>query len=407
MTDQSVGQILNDLQKEFKDTSDKFQQTADKALNEAEKTGKLSQETKNAVDTLASKFNALEIAKNDMESRLGDAEQKFAQLPSDSKNGKGTLSDIIIADSEALTNFAQHVQVGMRHRIGIQDALTSPDLGDAIAPHRLTETVGSDQHKLVIRDLIAPGRTTSNAIHWVQITGFTNNAAAVAENTTKPTSELEYAPKITPVATLAHVFKFAKQALDDYAQLASDFQIEMSYGLKLVEERQILFGDGTGANLHGIMPQATAFTDLLGMDDLTRIDILRLAMLQAFVARVPATGHVLHATDWAAIELEKDTTGRPIVGQPVGGAIGSLWTLPVVETTIPEFVGQFLTGSFAYGAQLFDREDANIVIASENEDDFVKNMLTGRCEERLALAVKRPQAFVKGDFATIIAASAP
>ncbi|MDI8977993.1 phage major capsid protein, partial [Salmonella enterica subsp. enterica serovar Lubbock] len=42
-------------------------------------------------------------------------------------------------------------------------------------------------------------------------------------------------------------------------------------------------------------------------------------------------------------------------------------------------------------AQIFDREDANVVISTENADDFEKNMISIRCEERLALAVKRPE----------------
>lgn len=407
MTEQSktAAQILADVKNELKEATTNFNAKAQEALNEVEKTGKLANKTKADVDELANKYNALEIAKNDLEVRLGDAEQKFAQLPSNSKNGKATLSNLIIAQSEALTKFSKDVQVGMRHRISIQDALTSPNLDGVIQPQRLTETVGLEKAKLVIRDLIAPGRTQSNAISWIQITGFTNAAKTVAENTKKPESSLQYESKITPVTTIAHTFKVSKQALDDLAQLASDFEIEMSYGLKLAEELQILFGDGTGVNLHGIMPQASAFQNLLEYENPTRIDILRLAMLQALVARVPATGHVLHCIDWAGIELEKDTTGRHIVGSPTDGSISSLWTLPVVESTLPEFEDQFLTGSFKYGAQLFDREDANIVIASENVDDFEKNMLTGRCEERLALAVKRPQAFIKGKFSEILNAS--
>lgn len=60
-------------------------------------------------------------------------------------------------------------------------------------------------------------------------------------------------------------------------------------------------------------------------------------------------------------------------------------------------VNEFLTGAFNLAAQIFDRQDVEVLLSSENEDYFVKNMLTIRVEERLALAVYRPEAFVKGD----------
>ena len=62
--------------------------------------------------------------------------------------------------------------------------------------------------------------------------------------------------------------------------------------------------------------------------------------------------------------------------------------------------GKFLTGAFKMGAQLFDRWDARIEVGYVN-DDFTRNLVTILAEERLALAVYRPEAFVYGDIAPV------
>ena len=127
------------------------------------------------------------------------------------------------------------------------------------------------------------------------------------------------------------------------------------------------------------------------------LDKLRIAMLQAVLAEYPATGHVLNPIDWANIETLKDSAGGYIIGDPADGAAPRLWRLPVVETPA-QTVNRFLTGAFRLGAQLFDREDANVEISTEDRDNFIKNMVTIRGEERLGLAVYRPEAFVFGAF---------
>jgi HK97 family phage major capsid protein len=64
---------------------------------------------------------------------------------------------------------------------------------------------------------------------------------------------------------------------------------------------------------------------------------------------------------------------------------------------------KFLTGAFKLGAQVFDRWDARVEVGYVN-DDFTKNLVTILGEERLALAVYRPEAFIYGDFDTALAA---
>lgn len=87
--------------------------------------------------------------------------------------------------------------------------------------------------------------------------------------------------------------------------------------------------------------------------------------------------------------------GRYIIGDPQGTVAPRLWGLPVVAS-IAMSAGTFLTGAFKYGAQIFDRMAIEVMISTENADDFEKNMISIRAEERLALVVKRPAAFITG-----------
>ncbi|EKY3195964.1 phage major capsid protein [Cronobacter turicensis] len=394
-----VNEILKKVSASIEEATGKFSAKAEEALKEAQKTGKLSAETKETVDKMASEFNALKEAEKTLKAALGELEQQVAQMPlANAAKVVETVGQTVIS-SEALKAFAASVEGGKRVSVPVNAALISTDVATGVVePQRLPGIDTAPKQRLFIRDLIAPGRTAAPAIFWVQQTGFTNAAKVVPEGTTKPYSDIQFATQITPVTTIAHMFKASKQILDDFAQLQSTIDAEMRYGLKYVEEQEILFGDGTGAHLKGIVPQASAFSAAFEVEKQNGIDVLRLAMLQAQLARFPASGHVLHFIDWAKIELTKDSLGRYILANPAALSGPTLWGLPVVATETAAFQGKFLTGAFNAAAQLFDREDANVVISTENADDFEKNMISIRCEERLALAVKRPEAFIYGAF---------
>ena len=263
--------------------------------------------------------------------------------------------------------------------------------------------ISPPEQPLLVRGLLMPGTTTSNALEYPCEKLFTNSAAPqTAELAMKAQSDITFEMVSTTVKTIAHFMYASKQIMDDAPQLASYINGRLIYGLKLAEEQQILLGDGTGQNLLGIMPQATAYDTaletLLDIQDKNKMDILRVAMLQVQLALYPPSGIILHPTDWAGITLIKDANGNYLIANPQSTVSQMLWSLPVVPSmSMPQ--GQFLVGAFMLAAQLFDREQANIAISFEDRDNFVKNAVTIRAEERLALAVYRPQAFVKGSFA--------
>lgn len=267
--------------------------------------------------------------------------------------------------------------------------------GPGLFPQILPTVVVQPLQPLTMRDLLDVSTTENSSIEWVFEKVFTNMAGMQSEGGLKPESNITYDREIINVKTIAHWIKASKQILSDFKQLPGLINGRLTYGLKLKEEQQILFGDGTGDNLHGLVPQSTAYSNIGGHSTDTRIDVIRRAMLQVMLAFYNPTGIVMSPTDWMQLELLKDTLGRYLIASPTQSSPGFLWGLPVVQAF--SFVpGDFLVGAFKLAATLFDREESQILVSNEDQDNFVRNLVTILCEERLALGVSRSQALVYG-----------
>ena len=102
---------------------------------------------------------------------------------------------------------------------------------------------------------------------------------------------------------------------------------------------------------------------------------------------------MLNPIDWCDIELTKTDQGAYIWVNVVSGAGSQLWRLPVVDTNAMA-AGKFMVGAFNMAAQVFDREDANVQVSTEDGDNFVKNMVTGAA---LATINRLPVLLIPGD----------
>jgi HK97 family phage major capsid protein len=358
--------------------------------------GEVSAELKEKTDNALSGLG-------DVTTRLGDLEKRAARERDGGDPDEKSLGDIVVeaAGAQSFDSSYRGIIKVKADRAAITSANTTVGAGRSqgtslVPGARVPGIFGLPERQLTIRDLVMPGQTSSSTIEYVKETGFTNNAAPVAETTAKPYSDLTFDMTSSPVRVLAHLFKASRQILDDAPALRSYIDGRARYGLRFVEENQLLNGSGTGQNLHGLVPQATAFNPAFAAADETAIDRLRLAVLQVVLAEYPATAFVLNPIDWAKIELTKDAGGNYIIGNPQGSLTPTLWNLPVVSTQAMA-AGEFLTGAFSFAAQIFDRMDIEVLLSSENVDDFEKNLFTIRAEERLAFAVYRPESFVTGD----------
>lgn len=400
-------EIAKEIKGEIRSTYDKLdRKTAD--LGEVLDTIKAKMEAKADTTDLDNRLKGMneEVAK--LAKLADDIDKKMARPGFRGDEEQKSLGQRVM-EAESVKQFAKNK--GGRVVFETKAVLTA-DL--AVGAQTLTAGIPRQQagmvllpdRQLTVRDLLPVSRTTSNAIEYPRETLFTNAATQVAENTLKPESLFDFSLQIAPVVTLAHHFHVSKQLLDDMTMLQGYLDGRLRYGLALEEERAILSSTGAGNTMLGILPQATLFPASVAVSRIPggtaaqRVDVIRWAKLLVRQSLFPATAVVLNPEDWAMIELLKDAQQAYLFSAFTSGAEPRLWGMRVVESD-QIAVGQFLVGAFQLGAQIFDREDANVLLSTEDRDNFIRNMVTIRGEERLALTVTRPAAFVRGSFTLV------
>ncbi|MCI1899254.1 MAG: phage major capsid protein [Enterobacter sp.] len=377
------------IQKAIEESQSKMTQLFDAQKAEIESTGKVSKQLQ---DDLA-KVNE-ELQKSG--TRLFDLEQKWAS-GAENPGEKKSFSE----------RAADELQKSWNGSKGSFDAKTfnkslgsdAASAGSLIQPMQVPGIIMPGLRRLTIRDLLAQGRISSNSLEYVREEVFTNNADVVAEKALKPESDITFSKQTANVKTIAHWVQASRQVMDDAPMLQSYVNNRLMYGLALKEEGQLLNGDGTGDDLEGLNKVATAYDTALNVAGDTRADIIAHAIYQVTESEFSASGIVLNPRDWHNIALLKDNEGRYLFGGPQAFASNIMWGLPVVPTQA-QAAGTFTVGGFDMASQVWDRMDATVEVSREDRDNFVKNMLTILCEERLALAHYRPTAIIKGTFSS-------
>jgi len=293
-------------------------------------------------------------------------------------------------------------------RSGSQKSLlyaSSDDVGGGwVVEDRLPGYVDIMQREIVFLDLVPRIPTQSDTVEYVTEDTFTNSAAFTAEATAttgtsgvKPESALAYSVSTSAVQTLAHWIPVTNRMLADSPAIRGIINGRLLLGLDLILEDQILGGDGTGANLTGILSTAGINLQGLGTDNV--LDCLFKARTQVRVnGKGRPSAFVLHPNDWQGIRLTREnaataTLGNYLMGAPSVVGPTTVWGIPAIESeALTENTG--LVGDFAMGSALYDREQSAIRVGTI-DDQFVRNMQTILAELRAAFVVFRPNMFTK------------
>lgn len=396
----SVEKLLGEVKQEVARVGEDTKRIAEDALKQSRQTGELTQEAKKAADKALNQLFELSNAQSKLEGTLEAIESRTAEVEQNLAAGRGGSAPAQSLGQEiaGMDELKAWVQNGLSGNLTVrpQAAITTASADGLISPTR-DGVVNMARRRLTIRALLNVATTESDRIVFARQITRTDGTDMVAEGAAAPVSDFAWEEAEATVKKIATVTHASDEALADAGQLAGMIDGELRYLMDLEEEAQILTGDGLGQNLSGLVTNATAFAAAAGLPDATRIDRIRLALLQVSLSDYIANGIALHPTDWAAIELLKDGNQRYVFGDPGQGTAPRLWGLDVVATPSLS-ANEWLVGDFSLAATLYDRQQTEVLISSEHSDNFVKGMKTIKAVKRLALADKRPAAMVTGDF---------
>lgn len=225
-------------------------------------------------------------------------------------------------------------------------------------------------------------------------------AGNVGERGLKPTWEPDVTTDTANVRKIAVVTKVPDEFLADFPGFQSYIDARLPAMVDFQAENQILYGDGLGNNLKGILTNAGVLTRAYATDWFTTIrKAITDVEVQSFFT---VDALAMHPYDWEVASLEKDLNGQPYAGGPfylpygqgVFMEVRTFWGKPVV-VSVGVAVGRPIVGAWKLGAQYFMREGMRLETTNANEDDFRRNLIAVRAEERLALATYRPNCFLE------------
>lgn len=370
----------------------RLKEMTDKAEGEMKTLGKISSDTKTAVDTLGTQ-------QRELADRLLQIEQK-STAKSDQDKGVESYGEQFVKNAE----YASFQKKTSRGSMGLELKNTVTNTIANTFSERRPALVEGAFRVFTIEDLLTSIPTSSNAIDWVRENVFTNNAAEATEGAQLAQSSITFTPGTMPVQNVGHFIKITRQLAMDNAALAAYINRRMVYGVNLRVENQIVAGNGATPNLNGLTNSgnftahgySAAALTALGLSPTNRFDLIGKMMGDCALADYPADVVILNTGDWWTMRLAKDSQGRYILGDPGSAVAPSLFGRPVVASNAMT-ADSVWVGSLSQAATKHDREGITVDLSDSDENNFQLGLVSIRAMRRLALTVEKPAAARFGD----------
>ena len=221
----------------------------------------------------------------------------------------------------------------------------------------------------------------------------------VAEGAAKP--QISFADPTAVTVALDKIAAFIKETdeyIEDAPFLASAINGRLLNYLRLREEDYLL----TKLKAASITADTTSWADSAGPQAIADLIFEKIQKVQAD-SGFAADAIIMNPKTWATLRLGKYGSTNEYIGGGyfADGQGKQLWGIPVYTSSFVaapvsgSAAGEIFVGAFRSCGSVVSKGGVAVEATNTDQDDFIKNRMTIRAEERLALAVRRPAGFVK------------
>lgn len=262
----------------------------------------------------------------------------------------------------------------------------------------VSQNVAEIKYNLGVRDLFSTEAISGNSYTFFRI-GATDLPdsfdGTTVQGAEKPQIHPTYAPVTAALVKKAAHLKETDELLNDAPYLESVVRGRGIFELQKAIEAYLV------STLLG-----TSGIDVTVNTGISFDNLLKAKMAVEANTGYDADAIIINPADLQTLLLTKDggATGQYLMGGPAYAPYGNgtygaylpIWGMKVVSSSAIAS-GTAIVGAFKACASVITKagEGFRVEVANQNEDDFVKNMVTVRVEERILEAVRLPGGFAK------------
>lgn len=388
---ESLEKDLGEIKTEVKNANESLTQTKTELSQSITVLKDISDKNQQALDTLIAKQKEIKLAgdEGNLVSALDEGlKAKAAEL----KDYKRTRVPVAL-DLKAVGNIASgnFTVSGTDTWIGAQPVM--PGVARIAYPREN------------MRDILGTTQVQSDSVSVLRGVAGEGAPTAVAVGGLKPQSDADWVKVIIPITKIAHWYRVPEEYLEDIGWLRDDItQTGISELIKL--ENSKIISNNTAGEFTGLVQNSTAFaapTGLaLGIEAANNYDVLVAAQTQLRNGNRDGNFILTDNDSYAKMILTKATTGEYVFGAP-NVAMPNVFGVPIYPMNSTALADKFIVGDRNY-ATIAVRSGISVRFYDQDGDNARYNLVTIVIEERLALVVKRTDAFIYGDFSDAAAA---